>query len=168
MAGAISLFGNVLFGLPSRANQINYDNTNSGLSATQVQAAIDELNGDLTDVKNPNVISQTVTVTPTTTGKIEFAEVSLPEPGLYLCVANLMIATADETIAYIVCEFNSAITPYSRSSVKVNGAYGVTVDLVVPFLATNNASFNIAGYAYTANITYTLTYCLIKIGDNIS
>lgn len=44
MAGAISLFGNVLFGLPSRANQINYDNTNSGLSATQVQAAIDEVN----------------------------------------------------------------------------------------------------------------------------
>lgn len=53
MAGAISLFGNVLFGLPSRANQINYDNTNSGLSATQVQAAIDELNGDLTIQTTP-------------------------------------------------------------------------------------------------------------------
>lgn len=55
MAGAISLFGNVLFGLPSRANQINYDNTNSGLSATQVQAAVDELNNKLTNVTTVTV-----------------------------------------------------------------------------------------------------------------
>lgn len=40
---AISIDGTPMTALPSDADQINYDNTSSGLSATEVQDAIDEL-----------------------------------------------------------------------------------------------------------------------------
>lgn len=41
--GAITHNGDVLQGLPSDANQVNYDNSDSGLNATQLQDAIDEI-----------------------------------------------------------------------------------------------------------------------------
>lgn len=45
--GAITHNGEVLQGLPGIASQVNYDNSDSGLSATQVQDAIDEVNAKL-------------------------------------------------------------------------------------------------------------------------
>lgn len=44
MAGVFTHNGNIVEGLPSAANMINYDNTSSGMQATQLQAAVDELN----------------------------------------------------------------------------------------------------------------------------
>lgn len=44
MAGVFTHNGNIVEGLPSTANMINYDNTSSGMQATQLQAAVDELN----------------------------------------------------------------------------------------------------------------------------
>lgn len=41
--GALTHNGEVLQSLPADASQINYDNTDSHLQATQVQAAVDEL-----------------------------------------------------------------------------------------------------------------------------
>lgn len=46
--GALTHNGDVITGLPSTASQINYDNTSSGMAATQVQAAVDELKSGLT------------------------------------------------------------------------------------------------------------------------
>lgn len=54
--GAITHNGDVLQGLPGDASQINYDNTSSGMAATQVQAAVDELKSGLTNV-NSNIDS---------------------------------------------------------------------------------------------------------------
>ena len=45
--GALTHNGDVITGLPSNASQINYDNTKSGMAATQVQAAVDELKSSL-------------------------------------------------------------------------------------------------------------------------
>ena len=48
--GALTHNGDVITGLPSTASQINYDNTSSGMAATQVQAAVDELKSGLTNL----------------------------------------------------------------------------------------------------------------------
>ena len=52
MAGIFTHNGNMLQALPSNASQINYDNSNTGLSATQVQNAIDELNAKVDNKVN--------------------------------------------------------------------------------------------------------------------
>lgn len=66
MAGAFTHNGNVVEGLPSIASQINYSNTSSGMQATQVQAAIDELNTN----KQPKTDNNLTTTSKETTGAI--------------------------------------------------------------------------------------------------
>lgn len=57
---AISIDGTPMTALPSDADQINYDNTSSGMAATQVQAAVDELKSGLTNfVKKATVTGTT-------------------------------------------------------------------------------------------------------------
>lgn len=53
--GALTHNGDVITGLPSTASQINYDNTSSGMAATQVQAAVDELNSVLNKAYTFNI-----------------------------------------------------------------------------------------------------------------
>lgn len=47
---AISIDGTPMTALPADADQINYDNTSSGLSATEVQDAIDESYGAFSEL----------------------------------------------------------------------------------------------------------------------
>ena len=58
--GALTHNGDVITGLPSTASQINYDNTSSGMAATQVQAAVDELRSALTNKATIPVNSATL------------------------------------------------------------------------------------------------------------
>ena len=63
---AISIDGTPMTALPSDADQINYDNTSSGMAATQVQAAVDELNSN----KQPKTDNNLQTTSKETTGAI--------------------------------------------------------------------------------------------------
>lgn len=66
--GALTHNGEVLQGLPSDASQVNYDNSSSGMAATQVQDAVDELKSNLTkqtiynNIANSNVEAGTIAV----------------------------------------------------------------------------------------------------------
>lgn len=64
--GALTHNGDVITGLPSIASQINYDNTSSGMAATQVQDAVDELNSN----KQPKTDNNLQTTSKETTGAI--------------------------------------------------------------------------------------------------
>ena len=66
MAGVFTHNGNIVEGLPSNANMINYDNTNSGMTATQMQAAVDELNAN----KQSKIDNNLTTTSKETTGAI--------------------------------------------------------------------------------------------------
>lgn len=63
---AISIDGTPMTALPADADQINYDNTSSGMAATQVQAAVDELNSN----KQPKTDNNLQTTSKETTGAI--------------------------------------------------------------------------------------------------
>lgn len=66
MAGVFTHNGNIVESLPSNANMINYNNTSSGMVATQVQAAVDELNAN----KQPKTDNNLTTTSKETTGAI--------------------------------------------------------------------------------------------------
>ena len=103
---AISMDGIPITALPADAENINYDNSNSGLSAVQVQAAVDELKSDLTKI---NVIYQEqFNFKSTPDGGTEQFDINIPEDiriGLVvidvaICNANAITATGANIEVY--------------------------------------------------------------------
>lgn len=76
---AISMDGIPITALPADAENINYDNSNSGLTATQVQAAVDEVSTNVASVQNESklntqdltTLSRTKNILPMTLSKIK-------------------------------------------------------------------------------------------------
>lgn len=104
---------------PSEAEDISYDNTQSGMTATDVQDAVDELNSSLTnstpvtDTQNGvtlsyvirgNILYGYLSGTPTTTNNITFS--NLPKPLLPLFVRQQQWGNATNTLNYYI-ETNS-------------------------------------------------------------
>lgn len=54
--------GEGVYGIPTTAAKISYDNTDSGLTADDVQEAIDEVAGNVTDLQNANKYLTTETL----------------------------------------------------------------------------------------------------------
>lgn len=116
--GALTHNGDVITGLPSTASQINYDNTSSGMAATQVQAAIDELSSGLNGVTANDIdISGYDDITATT---LETAYVC-PSDG-YLYASSETDTTG--TIRVVVLGAVS-LTPIGFIYMNVSGEYQI-------------------------------------------
>lgn len=81
--GAINEVKNALDNLSSDAVDINYDNTTSGLTATNVQDVIDEVNNRLNDITTGTIINGLISGEVTvSSGDYNF--ITFPEAGRYL------------------------------------------------------------------------------------
>ena len=76
------------------ASEISYDNTESGLTADDVQAAIDEVQGEIDDLSTNKIdkskVIETTLVYSTETSRFEYVSATAPRPaiGTQVCVVG--------------------------------------------------------------------------------
>ena len=148
MAGAFTHNGNVVEGLPSIASQINYSNTSSGMQATQVQAAIDELNTN----KQPKTDNNLTTTSKETTGAINELKSGLND-------VNSNISTLSSIVNGIT--YGSTANPLNIDT--ISGMYyylcvndgGLSGDLPITLLG-GGSTFLLIGFSH--NVTYGYGY----------
>jgi hypothetical protein len=142
--GALTHNGDVISGLPSTASQINYDNTDSGMAATQVQAAVDELNSN----KQPKTDNNLQTTSKETTGAINELKNELTgKQNSYSTPVKIgEIAIGETSIGVVATKTGYISLVYEMNSVNMN----IKGRIRDANMAQLGASFDIVAGAYTS------------------
>ena len=155
---AISIDGTPMTALPSDADQINYDNTSSGMAATQVQAAVDELKNGLNskvDITNTTNLNDCITYSGVYRFAWDATGVPTGHSGAMLVLRNanaetgLQIArVATENTIYVRFFDNAVFTAWQPIPLDVtkNGG-GTSVDISGATFS-NKYTFPADGYIY--------------------
>ena len=142
MAGIFTHNGNIIQGLPSLANQVVYNNTNSGLHATQVQSAIDELTNKKQE-KTDNTLS--------TTSKLIAGAINELNSGKQNVTDNTL-TTTDKTVPGAINEIKSsllALYAEQRQCSFVSGICDVSIPQNTVLVAAIGVATLDAVYGYT-------------------
>lgn len=124
---AISIDGTPMTALPSDADQINYDNTSSGLSATEVQDAIDELNSGLIGLTEMNIIPLTDDFYAEADRKARYVKLNVGNNGLYVITGDFKNSNAlTANTAYTIAEMpdNALVASFGA---EFNNAGKITI-----------------------------------------
>ena len=119
------------------ASQVKYDNTTSGLSATNVQGAIDELNSDLTNIGTVyNFSTIETTNIPANTDTLVCKSGSM-ELGTYLVIGYVTLATNSDGIVILRRNDNG----YYRAQTFAHADYrpAITISSVIKLSNSNHA-----------------------------
>lgn len=139
---AISIDGTPMTALPSDADQINYDNTSSGLSATQVQDAIDELALEKKDEYETITYAQWQAMTPTQQAAKDYYISDYPSSAITagnVSYNNSSSGMVANNVQSAVDELKSGLTnlgTYTDCSDVMQFETGVTI--AYKYLCTNN------------------------------
>lgn len=137
---ALSVDGTPMPALPNSADQINYDNTTSGLSATTVKGGIDELASEKQDATDNNLTTTDKTIV----GGINELKSGLTNLHFEAIDTNISVTTTDTSTEITSISGYSALLFVAKASNTVRGS------LYIPYtVISTNVDCYILGAAGT-------------------